>query len=201
VTIDDATVADIGAGTGRIARLVAPRARALLLVERAAPMLAVATARLEAMGVAFTAHIGDARSLPLDTGVADVAIAAWVFGHFRHWMPHGWRDDVGRAITEMDRVTRPGGRIVVIETLGTGHTEPRRHEALDEYFAELEARWGFRRSWVRTDYVFESVDRAVEVCRPFFGEALAAAIRENGWSRVPECTAFFVRDVPPRRGA
>jgi hypothetical protein len=90
--------------------------------------------------------------------------------------------------------------VVVIETLGTGHTEPRSHEALDECFAELEQHWAFRRSWVRTDYAFASIERAAEVCGPFFGEALAKTIRERGWSRVPECTAFFVRDVPSRSG-
>jgi hypothetical protein len=62
------------------------------------------------MGIPFTARVGDARSIPLADAVADVSIAAWVFGHFRHWMPDGWRDDVGRAINEMDASRGPGER-------------------------------------------------------------------------------------------
>lgn len=194
IGIDDAVIADVGAGTGRIARLLGPRARKVCLVDRAAPMLEVARRRLEAQGdVDFEIHLGDARALPLEDASCDVAIAGWVFGHFRHWMPEGWAAEVDAAIGEMQRVVKPGGAIVVIETLGTGHTAPRKHAALDEYFAHLELRHGFARSWIRTDYQFESTERAAEVCGAFFGEALASQIRREGWGRVPECTGIFLR--------
>jgi ubiquinone/menaquinone biosynthesis C-methylase UbiE len=190
-SIDGADIADIGAGTGRISRLIGARTRSLVLVERAAPMLEVARRRLDAMGVAFRAHLGDARALPLPDASVDVAIAGWVFGHFRAWMPSGWRAEVGQAIAEMRRIVRPGGRVVVIETLGTGHTEPREHEGLDEYFAELETKWGLERTWIRTDYVFPSVEEAARICGTFFGPAMADRIEAQQWRRVPECTALF----------
>jgi ubiquinone/menaquinone biosynthesis C-methylase UbiE len=190
-----AEVADVGAGTGRISLLLAGRAKRLVLVERAPAMLAIAKRKLEALGVAAEFHEADARELPLADASIDVAIAGWVFGHFRHWMPEGWRTEVRRAADEMWRVVRPGGHVVVIETLGTGHTEPREHAALDEYFGEL-AMLGFDRSWVRTDYEFASVDEAVAICGPFFGADLVARIRENGWRVVPECTAVFTQRRP-----
>ena len=187
-----AEVLDVGAGTGRISLLLSGRAKRLVLVERAPAMLAVAREKLAALGVEAELHEADARDLPLADGSVDIAVAGWVFGHFRHWMPDGWRLEVGRAIAEMTRVVRRGGHLVVIETLGTGHREPRQHPALDEYFAELE-RLGFERRWVRTDYQFASVDEAAAICGPFFGPELVARIRAEGWQVVPECTAIFSR--------
>ncbi len=188
--LDGREVADVGAGTGRVSLLLAGRAKRLVLVERAPAMLAVAQRKLAALGVAAELHEADARALPLADASVDVAIAGWVFGHFRHWMPTGWREEVRRATDEMTRVVRCGGHLIVIETLGTGHTEPREHQALDEYFREL-ATLGFERRWIRTDYEFASVDEAATICGPFFGAELVARIRENGWRVVPECTAIF----------
>ncbi|MDQ3035891.1 MAG: class I SAM-dependent methyltransferase, partial [Myxococcota bacterium] len=192
VSIEGAVIADVGAGTGRIARTIGARARKVHLIDRAAPMLEVARRRLEAQGdVEFEIHHADARALPLADASCDAAIAGWVFGHFRHWMPEGWALEVDAAIAEMRRVVRPGGAIVVVETLGTGHATPRTHEALDGYFEHLERAHGFTRSWIRTDYQFADVETAARVCGSFFGEPLVAKIRAEDWARVPECTAIF----------
>lgn len=187
-----ARVADIGGGTGRITRLVAAHAARVEVLDRAQPMLDVAARRLAQLTppLDFALHCSDARALPLQDATVDVAIAGWVFGHFRLWMPEGWQDEVSRALDEMSRITRPGGTIIVIETLGTGHTAPRTHHALDAYFAHLEQR-GFRRSWLRTDYAFASAAEAARVCGAFFGEELRARIEREGSERVPECTALF----------
>jgi ubiquinone/menaquinone biosynthesis C-methylase UbiE len=192
--LDGARIADVGSGTGRLARMLAERATHVTLVDRAAPMLEVARRRLEAMGLGerVTIEIGDARALPLGDGSVEVAMAGWVFGHFRHWMPDGWRDEVDAALAEMRRVVVTDGHIVVIETLGTGHERPREHPELDEYFEHLEAVHGLSRFWLRTDYQFDDVEGAVEVLGPFFGEELVERIRREEWRRVPECTAVFM---------
>jgi len=193
VPIDDAVLIDVGAGTGRIARLLGRRARHVHLVERASPMLELAKQRLaEADLWNASFHLADARALPLPTACADVAIAAWVFGHFRSWMPATWRDDVGAALGEMRRVLKPGGASIVIETLGTGHETPRSHPALDEYFAFLESEHGFSRTWIRTDYVFDDVETAARVAGSFFGDAMRTRIQAERSPRLPECTAIFL---------
>ncbi|MFT5356502.1 MAG: ubiquinone/menaquinone biosynthesis C-methylase UbiE [Polyangiales bacterium] len=194
VDLDDKRVADIGAGTGRLARWVAPLASHIHLVDRAKPMLEVARTHLkrEGHGAKIEFHAADARELPLDDDSVDIALAGWVFGHFRHWMPEGWKVEVDTAIAEMQRIVVGDGPLVVIETLGTGHESPRQHTGLDEYFVHLES-MGFEREWVRTDYVFADAEVACETMGAFFGAVLVAKIRANRWSRVPECTAIFLR--------
>lgn len=118
VPLVGAELLDVGAGTGRISLLLAGRAKRLVLVERAPAMLAVARRKLAERRVVAELHEADAREMPLAEASFDVAIAGWVFGHFRHWMPEGWRTEVQRAVGEMSRVVRPGGHLVVIETLG-----------------------------------------------------------------------------------
>ncbi len=187
-------VLEVGCGTGRITRqLVAAGAR-VTAFDRAPAMLAVARRRLASAAGAFTLGEADARALPVADGWADLAIAGWVFGHFRSWHPETWRDEVGRALDEMARALRPGGTLVVVETLGTGFETPRAPTpALAEYFAWLEEARGLRRESLRTDYAFASVEEAAAVTGAFFGAPFAARVRAEGWARVPECTGLWWR--------
>ena len=193
-----AALADVGGGTGRVTRICAARLARSIVIDREPAMLAVAERRLRQAAPELPVElvVADARALPLPDACVDASIAGWVFGHFRHWMPEGWRGEVESAVREMLRVTRPGGPIVIVETLGTGHEAPREHPALDEYFAQLE-QLGLTRSWLRTDYLFPDVATAARVVGAFFGEVLAARVSRDGLTRLPECTAVFTRQ---RRG-
>jgi hypothetical protein len=92
----------------------------------------------------------------------------------------------------MTRALRPGGAAVVIETLGTGATEPAPpNPELAEYYAWLEAEHGFARRALRTDYAFASVEEAAELTGFFFGADFAARVRRDRTSRVPECTGLW----------
>src|SRR5262249_42858645 len=120
-TLGGADVLEVGVGTGRIARLVATRARRIVGVDREPGMLAVARRHL---GPACALACGDARALPVRSSWADVAIAGWVFGHLRSWMPADWRAQIATALSEMRRALEPRGTLIVIETLGTGTSTP-----------------------------------------------------------------------------
>lgn len=190
----DAAVLEVGVGTGRIARAIVGHVSRLVAIDRAAAMLDVARRRLSAIeGAApWELHEADARALPVGDGWADLAIAGWVFGHFREWMPDNWQAQVACALGELRRALRPGGTLIVIETLGTGREEPAAPTpSLDEYYRWLERAHGFERCAIRTDYQFPDVESAAAITGFFFGEDFAALVRRKGWSRVPECTGLW----------
>jgi ubiquinone/menaquinone biosynthesis C-methylase UbiE len=179
---------DVGAGTGRVTRLLAEAGANVTAIEQSPAMLAVAQRELAERA---TLVLGDARELPFDRASFDFAVAGWVFGHFRHWNEAGWRDDVSRAIGEMRRVVRPGGTAVVIETLGTGAEQPGPPNApLAEYYDWLESE-GFERRAIRTDYRFVDADAAARLTGFFFGKDLAERVRASGSRCVIEWTGLW----------
>lgn len=196
-TLRGADVLEVGVGTGRITRLVAPLARSIVGVEPSSAMLAVARRHLKgAKNVSL--QLADAHALPVAEESADVALAGWVFGHFRYWMPADWKTQIARALAQMQRALRSNGALVVIETLGTGSTHPAPPSPeLAEYYAWLQTEQGFDRVELRTDYQFETVERVAAVTGFFFGAEFAERVIAERWTRVPECTGIWHRSPPP----
>ncbi len=196
--LDGASVVEVGAGTGRITRLLVGRGAKVVAIDRSPAMLAVARRHLEALGSAgrWELRCEDGRNADLARGCADVAVAGWVFGHFRSWFPAGWRDEVGRALARMVGALKPGGALILIETLGTGREDPSPPSAeLAEYFSWLESAHGMARAVIRTDYRFDDVATAAQITGFFFGEAFGERVRREGWTRVPECTGIWWKRV------
>jgi ubiquinone/menaquinone biosynthesis C-methylase UbiE len=179
-------VAEFGAGTGRLTRWLADRGATVVAFDGAAPMLRLAAEQVTGR-VAFA--VADNARLPLPDGCADVAIEGWSFGH--------WADDGADAmVAEMLRVLRPGGRAVIIETLGTGVEAPSPSPRLAAFYAALEARHGFTRQAVRTDYRFADQAEAVELAGFFFGPAMVDRVRD-AW--LPECAGVWTLVKPEGR--
>jgi ubiquinone/menaquinone biosynthesis C-methylase UbiE len=137
---------------------------------------------------------GDIRRLPFPNNKTDATIAAWVISHFRSWLADDWQNQIGLVLKEMQRVTRPEGSLIIIETLGTGSLEPGAPlHSLEEYYEWLRHIWRFDRIVIQTDYLFNSVTEAVEKTEFFFGPGLSAKIRANNWKRLPEWTGIWYR--------
>jgi ubiquinone/menaquinone biosynthesis C-methylase UbiE len=184
-------VVELGAGTGRLSCLLAPLVESLTMLDASQHMLDVATAKLERSGLQrWQARVADHRDLPVGDGVADLAISAWSVCHLVVEDPERTAVALAEALGEMRRVLRPGGSIVLLETLGTGHTTPTQLDKLAGYYATLEAA-GFCSTWIRTDYQFASLAEAEALTRFFFGEELAARVVENDWVVLPECTGIW----------
>jgi SAM-dependent methyltransferase len=89
-------VADVGAGTGKLTRLLVPSGARVIAVEPIPEMRAL-IAGAEALD-------GTAEELPLEDESVDVVTVAQAF----HWFDHE------RALPELHRVLRPGGFLVLV---------------------------------------------------------------------------------------
>jgi ubiquinone/menaquinone biosynthesis C-methylase UbiE len=191
---DGVDVIELGAGTGRITRLLAPLAKRIVAGDASPHMLGVAAERLKQDGLDnWRLAVADNRALPFACGVADIAVAGWSLGHAQDWYPDSWRGVVDTVVSEMLRVLKPCGTAIIIETLGTGREMPQPpHEGLTAYYAWLEGEHDFASAWIRTDYQFESVEEAETLFRFFFGD-LADIVVEQQLTIVPECTGIWWR--------
>jgi ubiquinone/menaquinone biosynthesis C-methylase UbiE len=196
--LQDADVVEFGAGTGRLTLLLAPYVRSLRAFDAAPAMLAVATEKLQKGGFThWQTEVADNKSLPVEAASADLAIQGWSFGHSVGWFADRWQTEIGAALAEMQRILRPGGIAICMETLGTGRTDPQAPNAeLAAYYDWLEADQGFTRTWIRSDYQFDSLEEAQRVAGFFFGPDMATLIAANNWLILPECTGIWWRNYP-----
>jgi ubiquinone/menaquinone biosynthesis C-methylase UbiE len=188
-------VVEFGAGTGRLTGILAPHVRSVRAFDASQHMLDMAAAKLARSGLSnWELSVADSRAMPAESASADFAIAGWTFGHMTEWFPDSWRDEIGRAVSEMQRVLRPGGAMVIIETLGTGRETPEPpNQRLATYYDMLEQQYGFDRTWIRTDYRFESQDEADRLTSFFFDSPSPTIPADQGRAIVPECTGIWWR--------
>lgn len=198
IPLDGLDVVEFGAGTGRITRLMSFQARRVIATDAAPAMLKTARHSLELSGMENW-HLlrADNRRMPFAAASADLVIEGWSFAHAVGWHPDSWREEIASMLNEMQRLLRPGGTAILIETLGTGQRTPMPpNEGLAELYAWWEAVHGFKRRWIRTDYQFASVEEADELTRFFFGNDLANQLTSEGRTLLPECTGLWSRTYP-----
>lgn len=97
-------VADVGTGTGFLAEAALAAGARVIGVDSSEGMLGEVRSRFA--GRAFEARAGDVESLPLQTGEADAVLANMVLHH---------APDPGKAIQEMARGLKPGGRLIITD--------------------------------------------------------------------------------------
>jgi ubiquinone/menaquinone biosynthesis C-methylase UbiE len=98
---------DLGAGTGRMLELLAPRADRAVGVDQSPAMLAVARARIGESGLRnVQLRQGDLYAPPVERDAYDLVVIHQVL-HFL--------DDPARALVEAARALRPSGRLLVVD--------------------------------------------------------------------------------------
>ena len=146
----DAAVLDLGAGTGKLTRVLVARYLDVTAVEPLANMRAM----LERVVPGVTALPGSAERIPLDDGSVDGVFAAQAF----HWF------DQRVALPEIARVLRPGGVFAIVWNQGNDDLpDPRPAEFIRELTVLHDAavrRWEDEPEWedaLRDCGLFEDV--------------------------------------------
>jgi ubiquinone/menaquinone biosynthesis C-methylase UbiE len=193
--VDGLDVLDLGAGTGRLTLLLAPRAKSIRAFDLSAEMLRVCRERLIKSGLSnWQVDVADHRQLPVQDRSADVVVSGWSVSYLAVWSQENGQVELDKWLTEMNRVLRSGGMIILFESLGTGNEEPVRLEHVESTYRWLDAN-GFENKWIRTYYQFDSLEEAIELSRFFFGDELGDKVEQNHWVVLPECTGVWWRRV------
>lgn len=100
-------VGDLGCGTGQVAEALAPFVARVFAVDESDAMLEAARARL-APFPSVEVRRGRLETLPIEDGRLDVAVLALVLHHV---------PEPARALVEVARTLRPGGRLLVTDML------------------------------------------------------------------------------------
>ena len=184
VRLKPRVILDIGCGTGYDVRELAkryPRAHILGLdiAETMARRARGKSGLWNRMTGRCVFSCGDAERLPLAPDSVDMIVSNLTL----QWC------DPRAVFAEAGRVLRPGGTMILIETLGTGRETPEPPgPVLAEFYRWLVAEHGFSSTYVRTDCMFASPAEAASLTRFFFGSDLS-----QGRAVIPECTGIWWR--------
>jgi ArsR family transcriptional regulator len=103
----DWVVGDLGCGTGQLSAALAPFVARVVAVDGSAAMLQAAKKRLHGLDN-IDVRRGDLEALPIDDARLDAATVMLVLHHV---------PEPAKALTEVARVLKPGGRIVLVDML------------------------------------------------------------------------------------
>jgi len=103
----DWIVGDLGCGTGQVSAALAPFVARVIAVDGSSAMLQAAKKRLRGIGNVELRR-GELEGLPIDAGTLDAAMLMLVLHHV---------SEPERAIAEMERVLKPGGRALIVDML------------------------------------------------------------------------------------
>ena len=142
------TVGDLGCGTGQVSELLAPHVAKVIAVDGSTDMVQAARRRLKG-----ATHVdirrGDMEALPIDDGQLDVAVLTLVLHHV---------PEPVRALTEVNRVLKPGGRVLMVDMLP--------HDR-EEYHHQMGHVWlGFSEKTIKKHLETAGFSRAVVTVLP-----------------------------------
>lgn len=161
------TIADLGAGEGVLAQLLARRAQTVYCIDNSPRMVEVGAGlakRHQMTNVVY--KLGDIEAVPLPDGSVDLAYLSQALHHAQH---------PPRAVAEAYRILRPGGQLLILDL------KEHSFEKARELYADL---WlGFREASLH-GFLREAGFQKVEVCsvaretaEPCFETLLASGVK------------------------
>ena len=116
-------IADLGAGEGTLAQLLAPRAKSVVAVDTSRKMVAFGRAMAKKHGLKNLKFLqGDVEALPINPNSVDLALFSQVLHHVTN---------PSKAITSAHSILRPNGRILILDLAS------HREEKVRELYAHL----------------------------------------------------------------
>jgi ubiquinone/menaquinone biosynthesis C-methylase UbiE/predicted transcriptional regulator len=116
-------IADLGAGEGTIAQLMAQRARRVIAIDNSEKMVEFGAELARKHGIDNLQYrLGDLEKVPIRSGTVDLAFLSQALHHARH---------PDRAIAEARRILKPGGRLAILDL------NRHRFEEAREMYADL----------------------------------------------------------------
>lgn len=104
-------VLDVAGGTGHVARALAPHVRSVTVLDATLAMVDIGRAVADAEGLRTVTFLdGDATELPFPDASFSLTVTRFSLHHML---------DPTRVLAEMARVTRPGGRLVVVDLVAS----------------------------------------------------------------------------------
>ncbi len=187
-------IVELGSGTGRVSRLIAPYAHKLVASDISHHMLMLGKSRLAELDLDnWHLSLESHRALPFAADSADIVIAGWSFCYAALDAGEDWQKALEEALAETVRVLRPGGKLILIDSLGTGYETPNAPPILRDYLSYLDTH-DFKSMWVRTDYCFKDMSEATELIKFFFGEDPMPMWEIEAGVIVPECTGLWWKE-------
>ena len=190
-SLEEKVVLELGAGTGRVSCLIVAYPQRLIATDLNFSMLSMAKitlmeSRQHNWDLSLSAH----QAIPLPSDSVDLILSGWSYHCVALDAGLDWHQALDQGFSEAARVLRPGGLMILIETLGTGYESPHRPEIIVDYLDALDSH-GFTLTWVRTDYCFETMAQAEDLISFFFGEEPIPMWETEKGVIVPECTGLW----------
>lgn len=190
--IEGLDILDMGAGTGRLTCMLAPKAKSIVAIDESEAMLKVIENKLNKVSLQnWSIQVADHRVLPVKEKSVDLIVSGWSICYLGSTNVQNWKANIHQVMMEIRRVLRPGGTVIIFENFGTGSESPHPPNFLKQYFRLLEDHYGFSHKWIRTDYDFESLEEAEGLIRFFFGNNLANKVVKEQMTRFPECAGVW----------
>ncbi|WP_314590169.1 class I SAM-dependent methyltransferase [Paenibacillus terrigena] len=193
----DLDVLDLGAGTGRLSCIIAPHVRSITALDASEGMLKRAEAKLAGTGLQhIRVQVADLRErLPLEDQSVDLVMAGWSICYLASESNPQQELHLKQLMQEIRRVLRPQGKVMILETLGTGHAQPEAPDFLANYMRVLEKEYRLTKTILDTSFAFDSVQQAALLCRDFFGYSVGDLIDRDNSPIVQSWTGIWFGEL------